>query len=69
MTFSQAINKRLLELCKTLNKIAILSGIDRGTLAKDIKNSGTFTLYKVATTLNMTFSEFHDFPEMNEIHF
>ena len=77
MTFSEAVTKRLLDICKernlTINKVASLAGFDRSTLAQltnnNVKNPGAYTLYKVATALNMTLSEFMDFPEMNEMIF
>jgi len=77
MTFSEAVSKRLLDICKernlTINKVASLAGFDRSTLAQltnnNVKNPGAYTLYKVATALNMTLSEFMDFPEMNETVF
>ena len=77
MTFSEAVSKRLLDICKernlTINKVASLAGFDRSTLAQlinnNVKNPGAYTLYKVATALNMTLSEFLDFHEMNHTIF
>ena len=54
MTYSDAIIKRLTDLCVergiTTNKLATLSGI-------------------IAMGFNMTVSELLDFPEMNEMEF
>jgi len=35
----------------------------------NVENPGAYTLSKVATALNMTLSEFLNFPEMNETIF
>ena len=64
MTYSDAIIKRLTDLCVergiTTNKLATLSGITQSTLN---------TLRKIAMGFNMTVSELLDFPEMNEMEF
>ena len=58
---------------KVNNKLAILAGFHRSTLEhiiKDsVKNPGIKTLYRIATALNMTLSEFLNFPEMDETIF
>ena len=77
MTYSDAIIKRLNELCKqkgiTINKLATLSGITQSTvdgLMKGItKNPKLKTLHKLATGLDMTVSQLLDFEEMNESAF
>ena len=77
MTYSEAIIKRLNELCKergiTINKLATLSGITQSTVDNLIKgktkNPKLKTLHKLAIGLNMTVSKLLDFPEMNETAF
>ena len=77
MTYSDAIIKRLTDLCLereiTINKLATLSGITQSTLGS-MMNGGTKnlklkTLRKIAMGLGMTVSELLDFPEMNEMEF
>ena len=77
MTYSDAISKRLVSICKernlTINKLATLSGITQSTVQDLItgrtKNPKLKTLHKIAIGLNMTVSELLDFPEMNETLF
>lgn len=77
MTYSDAIIKRLTELCIkrgiTTNKLATLSGITQSTVENLIKgktkNPKLKTLHKLAVGLDMTVSELLDFPEMNEVAF
>ena len=77
MTYSDAIIKRLTELCNerniTINKLATLSGITQSTVENlmkgKTKNPKLKTLHKLAIGLNMTVSELLDFPEMNETIF
>ena len=77
MTYSDAIIKRLTELCAkqniTINKLATLSGITQSTVDNLMKgktrNPKLKTLHKLAIGLNMTVSELLDFPEMNETAF
>ena len=62
MTYSDAIIKRLTELCNerniTINKLATLSGITQSTVENLIKgktkNPKLKTLHKLAVGLNMT---------------
>lgn len=77
MTYSQAIIKRLTQLCEerkiTINKLATLSGITQSTV-EDLmkgktKNPTLKTLHKLAIGLDMTVSELLDFLEMNESAF
>ena len=77
MTYSDAIIKRLTEICRerkiTINKLATLSGITRSTM-RDLmtgktKNPKLKTLHKIAIGLNMTVSELLDFKELNECVF
>lgn len=73
MTYSDAIIKRLTQLCKereiTVNKLATLSGITQSTVDNLMKgktrNPKLKTLHKLAIGLEMTVSELLDFPEMN----
>lgn len=77
MTYSEAIIKRIKELCKdrniTVNKLATLSGITQSTLENlvsgNTKNPKLKTLHKIATGLDITVSELLDFPEMNDTLF
>lgn len=73
MTYSDAIIKRLTQLCKereiTVNKLATLSGITQSTvdnlMTGKTRNPKLKTLHKLAVGLEMTVSELLDFPEMN----
>lgn len=77
MTYSEAIIKRLTELCSerniTINKLATLSGITQSTVDNLMRgktqNPKLKTLHKLAIGLDMTVSELLDFPEMNETIF
>lgn len=77
MTYSDAIIKRLNDLCKdrniTINRLATLSGITQSTVDNLIKgktkNPKLKTLHKLAIGLDMTVSELLNFPEMNETIF
>lgn len=77
MTYSDAIIKRLTELCAkkniTINKLATLSGITQSTVDNLIKgktkNPKLKTLHKLAVGLDMSVSELLNFPEMNETMF
>lgn len=77
MTYSEAVIKRLTELCSerkiTINKLATLSGITQSTVDNlmrgKTKNPKLRTLHKLAIGLDMTVSELLDFPEMNETLF
>ena len=73
MTYSDAIRKRLRDLCEarkiTENHLANLSGLTQSTveyiMAGKSKNPKLVTLHKIAIGLNMTVSELLDFSEMN----
>ena len=77
MTYSDAIIKRLTELCEqrnmTINKLATQSGITQSTVENIMKGKTTNpklkTLHKLALGLDMTVSQLLDFPEMNETAF
>ncbi|HIR53840.1 MAG TPA: helix-turn-helix transcriptional regulator [Candidatus Onthovicinus excrementipullorum] len=77
MTYSDAIIKRLTEICAerhiTINRLATLSGITQSTIedlmAGKTKNPKLITLHKIAIGLNMTVAELLDFKELNECVF
>lgn len=77
MTYSDAVIKRLTDLCSkkniTVNRLATLSGITQSTVDNLIKgktkNPKLRTLHKLAVGLDMTISQLLDFPEMNETAF
>lgn len=77
MTYSDAVIKRLTELCAkrdiTINKLATLSGITQSTVDNlmkgKTKNPKLKTLHRLATGLDMTVSELLNFPEMNNTIF
>lgn len=77
MTYSDAIIKRLTDLCEqrnmTINKLATQSGITQSTVENIMKGKTTNpklkTLHKLALGLDMTVSQLLDFPEMNETAF
>lgn len=73
MTYSDAIIKRLTDICNerkiSINKLATLSGITQSTM-QDLmtgktKNPKLKTLHRIAVGLDMTVSQLLDFPEMN----
>lgn len=74
MTYSELYAMRIRQLCKrqgiTINKLATLSGLKQSTVDNIIrgtsKNPKVKTLHRLATTFNMTLSEFLDFPELND---
>ncbi|EAC3174145.1 helix-turn-helix transcriptional regulator [Listeria monocytogenes] len=77
MTYSDAVIKRLTELCKerdiTTKKLAPLSDVTQSTvdylMKGKTKNPKLKILHKLAVGLDMTVSELLDFPEMNETAF
>lgn len=77
MTYSEAITKRILVLCKerniTINKLATLSGMRQSTLENIVKGNtkspGLRTLHHLSQGLGITISELLDFPEINEVLF
>lgn len=74
MQYSELYALRIKQLCKkhgiTINRLATLSGLKQSTIDNIIhgasKNPKVRTLHQIATTFNMTLSEFLDFPELNE---
>ena len=77
LTSSEALRKRISELCKrrniTTNHLADMAGLRQSTVDAVVrgvtKNPGFQTIYKIALGFGMTLSEFLDFPEMNEVEF
>ena len=77
LTSSEALRKRISELCKrrniTTNHLADMAGLRQSTVDAVVrgvtKNPGVQTIYKIALGFGMTLSEFLDFPEMNEVEF
>jgi transcriptional regulator with XRE-family HTH domain len=77
MTYSEAITKRILSLCKerniTVNKLATLSGMKQSTIDNIIKGNtkspGLRTLHRISQGFDMTLSTLLDFPEINEMQF
>ena len=77
MQYSEIYALRIKQLCQrrgiTINNLAKLSGLRQSTVNNIIhgtsKNPKARTLHKIATTFNMTLSEFLDFPELNDYSF
>ena len=77
MTYSEAIIKRVMFFCAdrniTVNKLATLSGMKQSTLENIVKghtkNPSLRTLHRLSQGLEMSLSEFLDFPEMSEVAF
>ncbi len=76
MTVGNAIKERIVQLCMerkiAINKLAKMSGVPQGTLNNIMqgytKKPNVVVIYKVATALNLTLSEFYDTPTFrNEI--
>ena len=73
MTYSEAIIKRITDLCEerhiTINKLATLSGIRQSTLDNIMKghskNPNLKTIHRLSVGLDMRVCEFLDFPEMD----
>lgn len=72
--YTKLLSMRIQQLCAkrgiTINKLANLSGLRQSTVSSlflgNSKNPTVRTLHKIASTFNMTLSEFLDFPELNE---
>lgn len=77
MSISDAIRNRIKDLSDkrhiSPSKIAELGNLPKTTMQSimrgDSNDPGISTLYHIALGLNMTVSEFLDFPEMNETLF
>lgn len=70
MNISDAVAKRILELCKeksiTINKLATISAVTQSTVNdivnKKAKNIGIITIKKLCDGLEITISDFFDTP-------
>ena len=77
MQYSEVVSERIMKYCKekniTINKLATLSGMKQSTIDNIIKNNtknpSIRSLHRIAQGLDITISEFLDFPEMNETVF
>lgn len=77
LTSSEALRKRILDLCKkrniSINHLAMMAGMPQTTVDAVVRgvtsNPRLKTIYKIAFGFGMTLSEFLDFPEMNEAEF
>ena len=77
MTYSEAITKRILDLCRerniTVNKLATLSGMKQSTIDNIIKGNtkspGLRTLHRISQGFSISLSALLDFPEINEMQF
>ena len=77
MTSSEALRKRIFDLCKkrniTTNHLADMSGMRQSTVDGIVRgisqNPRLKSIYQIAIGFGMTLSEFLDFPEMNEEEF
>lgn len=73
MKYAEILSGRIRQLCNkrgiTINGLATLSGVKQSTIDNIIQGtvqSPTIkTLHCIASTFNMTLSEFLDFPELN----
>ena len=74
MKYSEIYAFRIKSLCKkqgiTINRLATICGLKQSTIDNIIhgasKNPKVKTLHRIAGALNMTLSEFLDFPELND---
>ena len=70
MTISEAVVKRLYELCAqrniTINKVSIISGVTQSTVSDIVNgrtnNAGIATIQKLCDGLDMTLGEFFSAP-------
>ena len=77
MQYSEVVAERIIKYCDekdiTINKLATLSGMKQSTIDNIIKNNtknpSIRSLHRIAQGLDITLSEFLDFPEMNETLF
>ena len=77
MTYSKAITKRILSLCKerniTINKLSMLSGVTQSTIDNIIKGKtkspGLRTLHRISQGFGIKLSVLLDFQEINEMQF
>ena len=74
---TDVIINRIKSICNerniTVHRLSMLSGLPESTVRYfmngSVKAPRIDTLYKIATGLGMTLSEFFDFPEMNNTAF
>ena len=74
MQYYELFALRIRQLCNeqgiTINRLATLSGLKQSTIDNIIRgasrNPKIHTLHQIATTFNMSLSEFLDFPELND---
>ena len=74
MQYSEVVSERIIKYCNekniTINKLATLSGMKQSTIENIIKNNtknpSLRSLHRIAQGLDITLSEFFDFPEINE---
>lgn len=77
MEYHELYVRRIRQLCEergiAINKLATMSDVKQSTLDNIVRgitrNPGVRTMHKLALALNMTLSEFLDFPELNEYSF
>jgi len=77
MQYSEVVSERIKKYCNekniTINKLATLSGMKQSTIENIIKNNtknpSLRSLHRIAQGLDITLSEFFDFPEINETIF
>ena len=77
MQYSEVVSERIIKYCNekniTINKLATLSGMKQSTIENIIKNNtknpSLRSLHRIAQGLDITLSEFFDFPEINETIF
>lgn len=75
MNISQAVSKRILELCKeryiTVNKLCTMSGVTQSTVNDIVngkaKNIGIVTIKKLCDGCDITITEFFNTPYFGEL--
>ena len=70
MTISEAVTKRLLELCGerglTINKLCTLSGVTQSTV-RNTSNTGIATIKKLCDGLEISIRAFFDSPLFDDL--
>ena len=75
MTISEAVVKRLYELCAqrniTINKVSIISGVTQSTVSDIVNgktnNAGVATIQKLCDGLDVTLGEFFSTPAFDNL--
>lgn len=75
MTISEAVTKRLLELCSerglTINKLCTLSGVTQSTVSdivnRNTSNAGIATIKKLCDGLEISIRAFFDSPLFDDL--